>query len=110
MTSWFMVSPPQGTVISALRDAVIQFWKDREFPIEYFWLHRLFANIMSTNDTALHKFFEPRTAITADPFACHGLSDPNVPPNLPMIKIKNCKKELRDTVLATVKKLYGNRN
>ena len=107
MTSWFMVSPPQGRVISALRDAVIKFWKERKRPIEYFWLHRLFSGIMSSNDSAIHEAFEPQTAVTAGPYLCHGLSDPKVPPDLPMIKIKNCKKELRDKVLAKVQKLYG---
>ena len=110
MTSWFMVSPPHGIVISALRDAVIQFWKENEYTREYFWLHRLFAKIMSSNDTAIHKAFEPRTAVTAGPYLCHHLRDPKVPPDLPMLKIKNCNKELRDSVLAKVKKLYGNEN
>ena len=111
MTSWFMVSPPRGTVISALRDAVIQFWKNRgQGRIEYFWLHRLFANIMSSNDTAIHEAFEPQTAVTADPYLCHGLSNPYVPPDLPMIKIKNCRRELRNSVLAKVQRLYGNEN
>ena len=96
MTSWFMVSPPHGIVISALRDAVIQFWRENEYTREYFWLHRLFAKIVSSNDTAIQKAFEPRTAVTAGPYLCHHLIDPKVPPDLPMLKIKNCNKELRE--------------
>ena len=108
-----MVSPAQGTVITALRNAVIKFWEERAKKnngVEYFWLHRLFANILSSNDTAIHKAFEPKAAVTADPYLCHGLSNPKVPPDLPMIKIKNCKPELRNSVLAKVQKLYGNKN
>ena len=93
MANWFMVSRPEGVMISALKKAVINFWKAREErgdngPVEYFWSHRLFSNIMSTNNSAIRNAFEPRTATSADPFHCRGLDNPKLPGDLTMFKIK----------------------
>ena len=109
MSSWFMVSRPGGVVITALRDSVIEFWKDREKAGEYFWLHRLFSNIISSNDSALKNAFDPRTATSADPFHCLGADKPKLPEHLTMFKLKSCKKELRKSVLQRIHELYGDR-
>ena len=109
MSSWFMVSRPEGVVISALREAVINFWKERgdKGPGEYFWVHRLFSNIMSTNNSAIRNAFEPRTATSADPFHCLGTAPPKLPKDLTMFKIKACNKELRESVFQKIHDLYG---
>ena len=109
MSSWFMVSRPGGVVITALRDAVINFWKDRgdRGPGEYFWVHRLFSNIMSSNSSAIREAFEPRTATSADPFHCLGTDPPKLPEDLTMFKIKACKKALRESVFQRIHDLYG---
>ena len=107
MSSWFMVSRPGGVVITALRDAVIKFWKDREHPGEYFWLHRLFSNIMSSNSSVIRNAFEPRIATSADPFHCLGIDAPRLPEDLTMYKIKSCRKELQESVFQRIHDLYG---
>ena len=71
-------------------------------------LHEIFCNLQSIWHSAEY-------SVSAESYILGfgrslGLSDPKVPPDLPMIKIKNCKKELRDSVLAKVQKLYGNKN
>ena len=106
ISSWFMVSRPGGDVITALRDSVIKFWKDREEAGEYYWLHRLFSNIMSSNGTALRNAFDPRTAITADPFHCEGLDKPKLPEHLPMFMINECNKDLQASVLQRIHDLF----
>ena len=73
MANWFMASRPEGIMISALRGAVINFWKAREErgdngPVEYFWSQRLFSNIMSSDNSTVRNAFDHRTAISADPF------------------------------------------
>ena len=107
MSSWFMVSRPGGVVITALREAVIDFWKDRTNPKEYFWVHRLFSNVMSSDDPAIREAFEPRTATSADPFHCLGTDPPKLPEDLTMFKIKSCKKELRESVFQIIHDRYG---
>ena len=109
MTSWFMVSRPGGVAITALRDAVIKFWQERgdRGPGEYFWVHRLFSNIMSSNSSAIRDAFEPRIATSADPFHCLGIDPPKLPEDLTMFKIKACKKELRESVFQRIHDLYG---
>jgi len=107
MSSWFMVSRQGGVVISALRDAVIRFWKDRDDPGEYFWLHRLFSKLMSQNRSVIGDAFEPRTATSADPFHCLGTDTPELPEDLTMFKIKACNKELRESVFQKIHDLYG---
>ena len=108
MSSWFMVSRPNGVVITALRDAMIMFWKDRENPREYFWLHRLFSNIMSSNSSVIWDAFDPRTATSVDPFHCLGIDSPKLPEYLTMFKIKACKKELHESVFQRIHDLCGN--
>ena len=40
VSSWFMASAPRGVIITAVRNAVIDFWRKNRPPVEYFWLHR----------------------------------------------------------------------
>ena len=35
-----MASAPRGVIITAARNAVIDFWRKNRPPVEYFWLHR----------------------------------------------------------------------
>ena len=108
MSSWFMVSRPGGVIITALKNAVINFWKDRKDPVEYFWLHRLFSNIMGSNSSDIRDAFEPRTAISADRFHCTiGMDRPKLPEDSTMFKIKGCKKELRNSIFQRIHDLYG---
>ena len=111
MSSWFMVSRPGGVVITALRDAVIRFWNERKErradKVKYFWIHKLFSNIMSSNSTAIRDAFDYRTAVSADPYHCLGTDPPKLPEDLTMFKIKSCKKKLRASVLKRICDLYG---
>ena len=105
MSSWFMVSRPGGVVITALRDAVIKFWKGSSGGChpgsycpyrEYYWVHRLFAQVISQNRCEIRDAFDPRTAISADPFHCQGLDSPTLPGDLAMFEIKACSVGLRE--------------
>ena len=109
MSSWFMVSRPNGVVISALREAVINYWDERadRGPGNYFWLHRLFSNLISTNNRTIMNAFDPRTAISADPFHCMGTDIPMLPTDLTMFKIKTCNEELRESVFQKINDVYG---
>ena len=75
--------------------------------LPYFRLPRLFSNIISSNDSAIRDAFEPRTATSADPFHCLGADPPKEPGDLPMFKVKSCKKELRDSVFEKVRHRFG---
>ena len=106
MSSWFMVSRPGGVVITALRDAVIRYWKGTAGGCqpgsycpyrEYYWVHRLFAQVMSQKRREIRDAFDPRTAISADRFHCQGLDTPRLPGDLTMFKIKACNEKLRDS-------------
>ena len=112
MANWFMVSRPEGIMISALRKAVINFWKAREErgdngPVEYFWSQRLFSKIMSSYNSTVRNAFDHTTAISADPFHCLGTDPPKLPKDLTMFKIKACNKELRESVFQKIHDLYG---
>ena len=114
MANWFMVSRPEGVMISALKKAVINFWKAREergdnWPVEYFWSQRLFSNIMSSDNSTVRNAFDHTTAISADPFHCLGTDPPKMPSDLTMFKISAaaCKLELQASVLQMIHKLYG---
>ena len=105
LSSWFMVSRPGGIVITALRDALIKFWKERACgfhlysccpDLEYYWFHRLFAQVMSQSRCEIRDAFEPRTATSADPFHCQGLGSPTFPGDLAMFEIKACSVGLRE--------------
>ena len=102
-----MASAPGGVIITAAREAVVEFWSKNKPPVEYFWLHRLFSNILSSNSSAIKDAFEPRTAPSADPFHCLGTDPPKVASDLPMFKVKSCKKELREEVFKQIHDRFG---
>ena len=125
-----MASAPGGTVITALRESLIHFWNTNEGPAEYFWLHRLFSDIVSSEDDRIREVFDHRTAVAADPFHClydkvdvpdlgPDLEKNNLalkvflkllrtePSDLPMFKIKSCPASFRKKVFQYLHVHYG---
>ena len=106
MTSWFMASAPGGVIITELQEAVINFWNTAQQPVEYFWLHRLFSQVISTHEEKLRSAFNPMTATPADPYLCLG-SKLSKPSDLPMFKVTGCPDPFQKAVFKYLKKKYG---
>ena len=54
--------------------------------------------IILSNNFAIRNAFEPRTAITTDPFHCLDLDSPKHLEYITMFKITQCKEEIQEQV------------
>ena len=79
----------------------------------YFWLHRLFSNLMSKaeDDDLLRIAFNPDIAVSADPYHCVGISNlANLTEsaiNQELYKMKACPGEFQSIVLSYLNQRYG---
>lgn len=49
LTSWFLVSEPEGTIISAWEDRSQTYWEGRTRPHDYYWVHLILEYTVRTN-------------------------------------------------------------
>ena len=65
LSTWFLAAPPCADVTNKWAEAADRYWADRDAPGEYFWFHRIFAELYDLDET-IRRTWDAVPRVSAD--------------------------------------------